>query len=243
MTSRKARLARMQADFIANVTHELRTPLSSIKLYAQTLQSGKLADDPKRTAECIGVILREAGWLDVMIDRLLTWRSSSREMMQLEMKPAPVTYAVRSAAEHFKHIVPADEMEFTFTPGSSLCVMHDVTAINTIVLNLLVNAYKYTGNHKKISVRTSDGKDGVVIEVEDNGIGIEPHEINKIYEPFYRVRRKNGSGPGGTGLGLSIVRYLVSRHNGTIDVKSVKDAGSVFTINLPAAEKQNEQAH
>ncbi|OGV57553.1 MAG: hypothetical protein A2283_23345 [Lentisphaerae bacterium RIFOXYA12_FULL_48_11] len=237
MASRKARLARMQADFTANMSHEFRTPLSSIKLYAQTLQSGKLADDPKRTAECIGVILREAGWLDVMIDRLLTWRSSSKELMQLNMEPAPVTKAVSAAVEQFKYIVPPEEIQLSFSPESTLCVMHDTSAISTIVLNLLVNAYKYTGDGKKISVRTRDEEDRVVIEVEDNGIGIEPSEMQKIYEPFYRVKRKNGIAPGGTGLGLSIVRHLASRHNGTIEVKSEKDKGSVFFINLPATEK------
>ena len=98
LTGKKARLARMQADFVANVSHELRTPLSAIRLYGQTLQSGRLADDPEQTAACVATILRETAWLEVMIDRVLTWRASSKDMLPLNMESAPVTAADGASA-------------------------------------------------------------------------------------------------------------------------------------------------
>ena len=233
-TGRKARLARQQADFIANISHEFRTPLSVIKLYAQTLQSGKLSDDPEQTSRCIATILRETTWLDVMIDRILTWRGSSKDMMELNMETQPVLRAVNDAIERFHSMVAADEMVFSSSVDSLLCVQHDVKALNAIVLNLLINAYKYTGKAKQISVEVRDEDGHVLIEVKDNGIGLTDAEAKRIFQPFFRVDRRDREEKGGVGLGLAIARHLVNRHGGTITVSSNKGEGSLFTVRLPA---------
>lgn len=235
LTGKKARLARLQADFVANVSHEFRTPLSAVKLYAQTLQSGKLAGDPERTAQCLATILRETEWLDAMIDKVLIWRASSRDMMPLEMKTRPVSRAVGDAVERFRTMVATDELEFASSLDSRLRVNHDASALNAIVLNLLTNAYKYTGNDKRISVGVRDESDAVAIEVCDNGIGLTPAEAKRVFQPFYRVQGKADSDTSGVGLGLAIARYLVHRHDGTLTVSSEKGTGSTFTIRLPAA--------
>ncbi|NQT94593.1 MAG: HAMP domain-containing histidine kinase [Lentisphaerae bacterium] len=235
LTGRKARLARRQADFIANVSHEFRTPLSAIRLYTQTLQSGQLAGDPRQTAQCLDTILRETEWLDVMIDRVLTWRASSRNMLPLTMTTGPVSQAVSEAVERFWTMVSPDEMELSCSIETHLPVLHDGRALNGVVLNLLTNAYKYTGKNKRIRINVRDEARHVTIEVNDNGIGLTPAEEKRVFQPFYRVDTQTSGGTSGVGLGLAIARYLANRHEGTIAVTSEKGKGSTFTIRLPAA--------
>lgn len=236
---RKNRLARQQADFIANISHEFRTPLSAIRLYAQTLQSGKLANDPEQTSRCIATILRETTWLDVMIDRILTWRASSKDMMELNMETQSVSEAIHDAIDRFESMVPPDELTLSSSIETCLCVEHDVKALNAVVLNLLTNAYKYTGKHKQISVSVQDRGDHVIIGVKDNGIGLTAPEAKRIFQPFYRAKKKDEGETGGVGLGLAIARHLVDQHKGSISVSSQKDEGSSFTISLPAAENKS----
>jgi two-component system phosphate regulon sensor histidine kinase PhoR len=235
-TGKKARLARQQADFVANISHEFRTPLSAIRLYAQTLQSGRLAGNPEEISRCIATILRETTWLDVMIDRILTWRASSKDMMKLNMKTQPVATAVHDAISRFNSMVPDDELTLSSSIKTKLDVQHDAKALNAVVLNLLTNAYKYTGSAKEISVSVKDINNHVIIEVSDNGVGLTASEMKHVFQPFYRAQPKDGSDTGGVGLGLAIARRLIGEHNGTISVTSEKDKGSCFTISLPAAE-------
>ena len=234
LTGRKARLARLQADFVANVAHEFRTPLSAIRLYTQTLQSGKLAEDPERAAECLATILRETEWLDVMLDRALTWRASSRNLLRLNMHNAPVADAVNEAIAHFRSMVTQHEVSLSASVHTTLNVRHDSKALHAVVLNLLTNAHKYTGDDKQISVTVRDVGEQAVIEVSDNGIGLSPTESKRIFHPFYRVRQAGHGAAGGTGLGLTIARYLVARHGGAIRAERRAEGGSTFTITLPA---------
>ena len=131
-------------------------------------------------------------------------------------------------------MVAADEMVFSCSMDSLLCVQHDVKALNAIVLNLLINAYKYTGQEKQISVEVRDEDDQVLIGVKDNGIGLTDVEAKRIFQPFFRVDRRDKEEKGGAGLGLAIARHLVNRQGGTITVSSKKGEGSLFTVRLPS---------
>ncbi|MEO0447564.1 MAG: HAMP domain-containing sensor histidine kinase [Verrucomicrobiota bacterium] len=241
LTSQKVRLARSQADFVANVSHEFRTPLSAIRLYAQTLQSGKLANDPEQTANCLATILRETEWLEVMVDRVLTWRASSKGMLPLCLERRPVTGVVNKAVERFRGMIPPGEVTLTSVTESHLPVEHDEHALHTVVLNLLTNAYKYSGKDKEIRLSVSDLDDQVVIHVADNGIGISPQDRERIFQPFYRAEEEHREGASGTGLGLAIVRNLVSSHKGTITVESEEGKGATFSIYLPMAAAEEEE--
>jgi signal transduction histidine kinase len=239
LMGRKAQLARRQGDFVANISHEFRTPLSAIRLYTQTLQSGKLAGDPVQTAQCLATILRETEWLDAMIDRVMMWRASSKDMMPLTMDPQPVSQAVNDAVERFRAMVAPDALELSSSIETRRFVRHDARALSSVVLNLLINAYKYTRTEKQIRVAVRDVNDHVAIEVSDNGIGMTDADMKRIFEPFYRARGEDGGKRSGVGLGLAIVRHLVHRHGGTIGVSSKVGKGATFTIQLPAvAEAQ-----
>ncbi len=237
LTGRKARLARRQADFVANVSHEFRTPLSVIKLYTQTLQSGKLMDDPKQTVQCLATILRETEWLDALIDRVLTWRASSKDMMVLDLETRLVSEAVTEAIERFRSMVAPEGLLFSSLTESKLLVSYDIGALRAVVLNLLTNAYKYTGEEKRISVRVRDEEGHVAIDVQDNGVGMTSAEVKRIFQAFYRVEGKDGNTASGVGLGLAIARHLVYLHKGSITVNSEVGEGSTFTVRLPAMAK------
>ncbi len=235
LTAQKARLARLQADFLANVTHELRTPLSAIRLYAQTLQSDLFSRDPEEAAKCVATILRETEWLDVTLNRVLTWRASARGVLPLEMVDSTVSQAIEDAVERFRAMLRPDEVALSVDVDTEYVVHHDPTALGAVVLNLLTNAYKYTHADKQIKLSVRDESESVALTVRDNGIGLAPSETKHIFRPFYRIRPRDRSATGGIGLGLAIARELVNRHNGTIDVTSREGKGTTFVIHLPRA--------
>jgi two-component system phosphate regulon sensor histidine kinase PhoR len=235
LLGRKARTARLQADFVANVSHELRTPLSAIRMYAQTLRTGRLRDDPQKTEECLNIIIRESEWLETMIERVLTWRSAAKDRLVLELRVAPVGDAVRSALDRFALLVAPGEVELEVEVSTTAPVAHDANGIVTVLLNLLINAYKYTGGAKRIVVRAFDDDDEVVLEVEDNGIGIPIGDRRRVFEAFYRSDDRLRGASSGAGLGLAISKTMVAAHRGTIEAGSGTGGGTRMTVRLPVA--------
>jgi two-component system phosphate regulon sensor histidine kinase PhoR len=239
LLGRRARTARLQADLLANVSHELRTPLAAVRMYAESLLTGLLRDDPRRTEESLHSILQQTEWLEAMIDRVLTWRMAARDRDVLEMRIGPIRPAVEEAVHRFGRMTPPEEAGLSVEIGSALPVRHDPRAIGEIVLNLLINAYKYTPREKRIRLNVSDEAGRAVIAVEDNGIGIPKAALKKIFEPFHRVDNELRSKAPGVGLGLAIVRHMVKMHAGEIFVESEPGRGSIFTIRLPAAREED----
>lgn len=230
LLGRRARIARLQSDLLANVTHELRTPLSAIRLHAQTLEQG--VEDPVKVERCVRTIIRETGWLEAMIDRVLTWRTSARDRARPEIVREPVGDVVEESAERFRRLFDPGEVELTVETRTGTPVDHDVRSLGSVILNLLVNAYKYTGEDKKISLEAHDAEGGVVISVTDNGIGIPRRELGRIFDPFHR----SSSQSPGAGLGLAIVRHEVRSMRGKVFVESEEGQGSTFYVHLPAAK-------
>lgn len=232
LLGRRARLVRLQSDLLANVTHELRTPLAGIRVHAQTLQSGLLQSEPERAAESLRSIVRETEWLDAMVDRVLSWRAAARDRGLVHEVTGPVRPVVEEAVARFQRMVPPDEVRLRCSCESDGAVRHDPDSLGQALLNLLLNAHKYSSPPRRIAVEISEEGPWVVIGVEDNGIGIPAREVRRIFEPFYRVGAAAGR-VSGAGLGLAIVHHAVKAHGGTITVDSKEGSGSRFSVRLP----------
>lgn len=233
LLGRKARLARLQSDLLANVSHELRTPLAAIRMYAQTLQSGLLHSDPDQTRESLATIVRESERLEATIERVLTWRALARDRATVVLRPGSLRTAVSEGVERFQRMTGPGEMQLDVAIDTDREVAHDREAISSVLLNLLVNAYKYSGEDKRIRIELREEGAGVVLSVRDNGTGIPIHELRRIFDPFHRGGGEHRAA--GAGLGLAIVRHLVRAHAGEVRVESELGAGSTFTVSLPAA--------
>jgi two-component system phosphate regulon sensor histidine kinase PhoR len=132
-------------------------------------------------------------------------------------------------------MVAVEDVDFAVDIDTKLPVSHSKLGISSIIINLLTNASKYTGDTKKIALKVTDEDDAVVVRVEDNGIGIPDKELERIFDPFYRVDSSLSGKAAGAGLGLAIVNHLVRSHSGTISINTAEGQGSAFIISLPAA--------
>ncbi len=230
---RRARVARLQADFLTSMAHELKTPLSAIRLYAQILQSGQATGDPEQTHECLETIVRESVWLETLIDRALSWRAAAQDRDVMRKRRAPLGGAIQTALDRFAELSSAGELQLSLNLRSQAIVLHDPDVISSALLNLLINAYKYTEAEKCLRFESWDEGGIASLSLRDNGVGIPSKELKRIFEPFYRVDSSLQGIASGAGLGLAIVNYTVEAHGGEILVESVLGEGSHFLLKLP----------
>jgi signal transduction histidine kinase len=230
---RHLRLARLKTDLVAAASHELRSPLASMRV----LVDGLLADesfDPKKTREYLEMLAVENARLSRLIENFLTFSQLERNRHRFALAPAQPSAIVASAVETVRDRLPPDCDLRVEVPASLPLVMADADALRTALINLLENALKYTPATKRIVVRASlDGDGTVLFAVEDNGMGIPVREQRRIFRRFYRVDQRLSRETGGVGLGLSIVELIVRGHHGTVTVHSAPGAGSTFTLRRP----------
>jgi two-component system, OmpR family, phosphate regulon sensor histidine kinase PhoR len=234
--AREARVAKMQTDFMNKVSHDLRTPLTSIRMFVETLQLGRI-QDPARQAEALEIISEETARLSGIINRLLDWArmESGRRSYQLRREPVDAVVDAALAAFAPQLLGGNVELKRTVAPGLPP-VLADREALSEAVLNLLNNAYKYTGPEKRIEVRATRNGPSVFLSVVDDGPGIAPREQKRVFDKFYRAPDPLSRNIEGTGLGLAMVKHIVSAHGGKVSVQSELGKGTTFTIALPAAE-------
>lgn len=225
---------RIRRDFVANVSHELRTPVTVIKGYAETLLSEDLSDDPQRRDRFLGMIHKHAERLSNLVRDLLAL--SELESGEMTLKPQPVR--LENAVRHAMALVGerAEEkgisMECSGTAGAE-SVLADRGRLDQVLVNLLENAIKYSGEGGEVSVEAAVEGEMVRVSVRDNGIGIPEKDLPRLFERFYRVDEARSRERGGTGLGLSIVKHIVQAHGGNVFVESTQGKGSVFSFTLP----------
>jgi signal transduction histidine kinase len=233
MLRRQLRLARLKADLVTTVSHELKTPLASMRLLVDTLLSRQDLD-ASTAREYLQMIANENSRLSRVIENFLTFSRLERNRQSFEFTetdPATlVTEAVRSAGDRFH--APECRLLADVAPGLP-AVRVDRDGIVTAFLNLLDNAWKYSGEEKRIALRAYERDGSVCFEVEDNGIGFGPREARKIFRKFYQIDRRLSRSGGGCGLGLSIVEFIVKAHGGSVEVTSRPGQGSTFRIVLP----------
>ncbi|MDI1434748.1 HAMP domain-containing sensor histidine kinase [Polyangium sorediatum] len=228
------RLETIRTDFVANVSHELRTPVTAISTAAETLLAGALAE-PEEAAEFVDVIDRHAKRLRQLVDDLLDLSKIESKNYRLKLVEQDVIPAVTHVTRLLEEAARRRKVELRVErPEGPLPARIDRRAMEQVLMNLCDNATKYAGEgaHVVLAAGPKAGG-GVEIRVKDDGPGIPPAHLGRIFERFYRVDAGRSRDLGGTGLGLSIVKHLVELMNGTIDVESELGKGSTFTVRLP----------
>ncbi|MHC4167583.1 MAG: ATP-binding protein [Planctomycetota bacterium] len=224
---------KLKNDFIATVSHELKTPLASMRVLVDTLLEGSYRDQ-KQVTEYLELVSKENERLTGLIDNFLSFSRMERNKQAFTMTRTSPGRIAFDAAEAVKTKFSAGQCEFGADIGEDLPdVMADGDAMITVLVNLLDNAYKYSYDDKRIELRAfaQDGK--VCFSVSDNGLGMSRRSAKKIFNRFYQVDRSLSRGAEGCGLGLSIAKFIVDAHKGSIGVESRPGEGSTFTVKLP----------
>lgn len=229
------RLERVRRDFVANVSHEFRTPLTAIQGFAETLLAGAL-DDPGNRRRFVEIIREHATRLARLTEDLLKLSRIEAGQLKLEFRPVSVTQLIESCVETAQlKAVPRQLALNVRLPDEFPPVRGDANSLQEVLQNLLDNALQYTPAGGKIDVSASCSDGRVVVTVADTGIGIPQAEQERIFERFYRVDAARSREAGGTGLGLSIARHIMEAHGGRLWVESAVAEGSRFHFSIPVA--------
>jgi two-component system sensor histidine kinase SenX3 len=235
------RLDHARRDFVANVSHELKTPIGALALLAEAVHEAQ--DDPQAVERFTTRMLAETRRLNSLLNDLMDLsRLEGVEPLQ-PMGPVDVDEVVAQACDDARSLAQDKEIAFLRGGISGLRVEGVPAQLATAVRNLIVNAVNYSSPSTKVAVTTGIADGSVTIAVTDQGMGIPPAELDRIFERFYRVDPARSRDTGGTGLGLSIVKHVCANHGGDCDVWSKVGEGSTFTIRLPAlSEKATKKA-
>ncbi|MFH1372110.1 MAG: HAMP domain-containing sensor histidine kinase [Planctomycetota bacterium] len=234
---RQIRLNKMKNDFLATVSHELKTPLASMRVLVDTLLEGNVKDEAQ-SEEYLRLTAKENERLSRMIDNFLTFSRMERNKKAFEMTPANPAAIANDAAEAVRTKYASHNCQFAVDIAENLPeISADHDAIVTVLVNLLDNACKYTGDLKQIALRVFAENDNVCFAVSDNGIGFARRHIRRIFDSFYQVDSSLARKAEGCGLGLSIVKFIVDAHKGKISVDSKPGKGSTFTVRIPLSAR------
>ena len=227
------RMNRLKNDFIATVTHELKTPLASMRVLVDTLLEGNYEDE-KTATEYLQLVANENKRLTHLIDSFLTFSRMERNKQMFDFQPSAPNEIAAAAVEVLQAKFDRSNCDFACTVDENLpLVTADKDGMVTVLVNLLDNAYKYTNGDKHIELTVTEQNGSVCFAVKDNGIGLSARVQRKIFNRFYQVDSRLSRRVEGCGLGLSIVKFIVDAHNGTIEVESQLEQGSTFTVKMP----------
>ncbi len=231
------RLETVRRDFVANVSHELKTPLTSIVGYAETLAAEAGAGPPSQTEQFAQTILNNARRMQRLVDDLLDLSRIESRHWQAELEPVDIAAAVREAWASIAERAREQRVELAVqTARGADTLTADPDAVRQILTNLFDNALRHTLAGGRITVSADPANDGVVLAVRDTGSGIAPEHLPRIFERFYRADPGRSRAQGGTGLGLAIVKHLVEAHGGRAEARSTPGKGTTIRMYFPAGQ-------
>jgi signal transduction histidine kinase len=235
---RQLTLARQKTDFVSNVSHELKTPLTSIRMFSELLAEGRVTDREKQRSY-FNIITSEAGRLTRLINNVLDFSRLERGEKKYNFARCDLVGVVRETMESYRPHLEAGGFKLEYhLPESLLCVNGDRDALAQILVNLLSNAEKYSGDRKEVRVEVrleSQPLPHVEVRVLDRGLGVPPGCEEKIFEQFYRAHDSLNSGIQGSGLGLTLARQIARAHGGDVVCEPRDEGGSCFTLRLPVS--------
>ena len=231
-SARELRDAAQRVTFVNQVSHELKTPLTNVRMYGELLQE-HLADEHGKAAHYAQVVCSESQRLSRLIGNILTFARKQRQTLTLRPASGCVDDTIRDCLEHFRPALEAKGIEVTFSPDAPARVEFDADALEQILGNLVNNVEKYAADGGVMEVASSQDRDRTVVSVTDRGPGIPAGQRDSVFEPFHRLSDKLTEGVSGTGIGLSIARDLARLHGGDVRLMP-SDAGASFEVTLRA---------
>ncbi|MDD4871900.1 MAG: ATP-binding protein [Kiritimatiellae bacterium] len=244
--TRLRKLEEMRRDFVANVSHELKTPITSIKGFVETLLEGAMKE-PAEAENFLRITLRQADRLNAIIKDLLILSSVEQEseMRTISLQKESLRKVLQEAIEVCSHKARGKKIEIRLDCDDQLTAMINPALLEQAIVNLIDNAVKYSGEGASVEVEAKKTDNRIVIQVRDHGSGMEKVHLTRIFERFYRVDKGRSRQLGGTGLGLSIVKHIALAHGGDVGVESTPGVGSTFFIYLedllPKSKKYVQQ--
>lgn len=231
--NRELKLARLKSDFVGNVSHELKTPLTSIRMFSELLAEGRI-EEPQKQKQYLEIINAETARLTRLINNVLDFSRIERGEKKYHFEPCDLAALTREVFNNYAPQLQNNGFQMELqVPESAVPIRCDRDAISQVLLNLFSNAEKYSGEGKEIAVQVKTANGSARVEVRDRGIGVPPGAEEKIFEQFYRAHDALSSGIQGSGLGLTLARQIARAHGGDVICESREGGGTTFTLELP----------
>jgi two-component system, OmpR family, phosphate regulon sensor histidine kinase PhoR len=228
------RLMEIKNDFISNVTHELKTPVTTVSVALEALRNFKGLENPQRTEEYLDIAQSELNRLTILTDKILKTATFESKGIHFEAEPVDLLKTLEQVLLSMKLVFEKQKAKVSFEKmGDSFVIHGGLVHLTNVIYNLLDNALKYSEGEPTISISLNADSQNVILKVADKGIGIPKEYTKKIFEKFFRVPAGDVHNVKGYGLGLSYVESVIKSHKGNIEVESEKGKGSTFTISLP----------
>ena len=221
----------LRRDLMANVSHDLKTPLTMIKAYAEMIKDFSYKDDKKRN-EHLDIIIDETDRLNILVNDILLLAKSQEEVEQLNIEEYDLIKEIKKIIKRYEIIKETEDYKIILKSPKKVIVKADKNKINQVIYNLINNAINYTGKDKKVEVIISEEENKYVISINDTGKGIKEEDIEHIWQKYYKNEKNHQRNVIGTGLGLSIVKAILDHHNFVYGVKSKKNKGTSFYFEI-----------